>query len=286
MYAITTNNVYKSTKESIWFNIFNEEYVSFSNISCNPTGKNVLVSGIKRVKQDNVIVERTNVVYYSDDYGITWSLIYSNNNANSKINDYIISIKYTSKPSFVVLSLNGYVYEYDNTWKQLMCVNSWCSSIVSNYTNKLLMVSSGYMNGGLHVSYDYGLTLVKQSTLNFNMLITSDDSKYVSAICNTKPTQGIYISDDYGKSWNKTLSINTMLTSICCNTSGKFIVATSNNCMYVSNNYGVSWFKHDTAISDWNSSVINEDGTLIIATTLNYAKQASDIYFFRNVTFC
>ena len=76
-----------------------------------------------------------------------------------------------------------------------------------------------------------------------------------------------------------------MLTSICCNTSGKFIVATSNNCMYVSNNYGMSWFKHDTVISDWNSSVINEDGTLIIATTLNYAKHASDIYFFRNVFF-
>ena len=285
MYALSTNNIYKSTKESIWFNMFNAEYVSFSNISCNPTGNHVLVSGIKRVKQNNTIVERTTVMYYSDDYGTSWSLIYSNNNTNSTINDYIISIKCTTKPSFIILSLNGYVYEYDKTWKQLMCVNSWCSSIVSNYTNKLLMISSGYMNGGLYISCDYGLNLIKQSTLNFNVLTSSIDSKYVSAICNAKTTQGIYISDDYGKSWNKTLSINTMLTSIYCNTSGKFIVATSNKCIYVSNNYGVSWFKHETTVNDWNSSIINEDGTLIIATNLNYTIKMSDIYFFRNFNF-
>jgi hypothetical protein len=284
IYAVSTNNIYKY--DSTWTNVFNEEYVSFSNISCNTTGKNVIISGIKRVKQDSVITERTLVVYYSDDYGISWSLIYS----NAIINNYIISIKCTNKPSFLVLSLNGYVYEYsyeyDKSWKQLMCLNSWCSSIISNYKNNLLMISSGYMNGGLYISYNYGITLIKQSTLNFNVLTSSVDSKYVYAIYNSKPTQGIYISSDYGKSWNKTLSINTILTSIYCNNSGKFIVSTSNAFIYVSNNYGVSWFTHETIANDWNSSFINEDGTLIIGTTLNYAKQMSDIYFFSNFNFC
>ena len=283
IYALSTNNIYKY--DSTWTNVFNEEYVSFSNISCNTTGKNVIISGIKRVKQDSVITERTSVVYYSDDYGVSWSLIYSNNNTITTMNDYIISIKCTNKPSFIILSLNGYVYEYDKSWKQLMCVNSWCSSIISNYNNNLLMISSGYMNGGLYISYNYGASLIKQSTLNFNVLTSSNDSKYIYAICNAKPTQGIYISYDYGKSWNKTLSINTVLTSIYCNNSGKFIVATSNAFIYVSNNYGISWFKHETIANDWNSSIINEDGTLIIGTTLNYAKQMSDIYFFRNFDF-
>ena len=284
IYALSTNNIYKY--DSTWINVFNEEYVSFSNISCNTTGKNVIISGIKRVKQDSVITERTSVVYYSDDYGVSWCLIYSNNNTITNINDYIISIKCTNKPSFIILSLNGYVYEYDKSWKQLMCLNSWCSSIISNYKNNLLMISSGYMNGGLYISYNYGISLIKQSSLNFNVLTSNIDCKYVYAICNSKPTQGIYISSDYGKSWNKTLSVNTILTSIYCNNSGKFIVATSNAFIYVSNNYGISWFKHETAAKDWNSSIINEDGTLIIGTTLNYAKQMSGIYFFSNFNFC
>ena len=283
IYALSTNNIYKY--DSTWTNVFNEEYVSFSNISCNTTGKNVIISGIKRVKHESIITERTSVVYYSDDYGVSWSLIYSNNNTITNINDYIISIKCTNKPSFIILSLNGYVYEYDKSWKQLMYVNSWCSSIISNYKNKLLMISSGYMNGGLYISYNYGASLIKQSTLNFNVLTSSIDAKYIYAICNAKPTQGIYISSDYGKSWNKTLSVNTILTSIYCNNIGKFIVATSNAFMYVSNNYGISWFKHETTANDWNSSIINEDGTLIIGTTLNYAKQMSDIYFFSNFNF-
>ena len=290
IYALSTTNVYKykwsnmDTDNGSWSNQFTEEYVSFSNISCNPSGKKIIVSGIKRVKRDNAIVERTTVIYYSNDYAATWTLIYSNNNNNStsNVNDYIISVKCTSKPSFIVLSLNGCVYEYDKSWKQLMHVNSWCSSIVSNYPNKLLIISSGYMNGGVYISYDYGLTLVKQSTLNFNVLVSSIDSKYISAICNAKPTQGIYISGDYGNSWNKTLSVNVMLTSIHCNNSGKFIVATSNTCMYTSNNYGMTWLTYETDIHDWNSSTVNEDGTLIIGTTLNYATNISNVYFITN----
>jgi photosystem II stability/assembly factor-like uncharacterized protein len=279
MFAITTCGIYISNDLGfVWTSCFSTNTVTWYCICSDITGQYIIASA--KINNIEDILYRKSVVYYSDNYGQTWNL--SSYHSQMNENDYLISIKYTDRQTFVLLSMNGYIYEstdYGKNWNTLSVIDSWCSSVT--YNNKLLTVACGYANGGIYLSDDRGVLWVKQTDIKCKLLSASFSCQYLACICNSNPNGGIYVSNDYGAVWNRTLPLCIDWTSITMDYTGKSIYASSSNKgIYFSDNYGVSWIKLETNTIDWNCSIVNNDGTRLVASTLNYSTKVSDIYVY------
>lgn len=282
IFALSIQGIYKSnTSGSEWTICLLANNITWYNICCNVTGQYVVASSKKSVIE-NSTVKRQNIIYQSEDYGETWNTITFELNPNE--NDYLIKIKYTDRQSFISLSLNGYIYEsidYGKNWVQISTINIWCSSIVCNYNNNLLIVASGYNKGGIYVSKNYGISWTKQMDVICNLITASTCCQYLACTSNSTINGGIYVSNDYGINWNRTLSLSCIWTSITMDCTGMIIYASScNDGIYFSDNYGISWIKFETTINDWNCLMINEDGNRLVASTLNHSSKVSDIYVY------
>jgi photosystem II stability/assembly factor-like uncharacterized protein len=69
--------------------------------------------------------------------------------------------------------------------------------------------------------------------------ITSNSTgQYLAA---TSPSNGIYVSSDYGTTWKNTFNSFTGLTYIKSNSSGKYLAVCGGDRVYTSNDYGNTW---------------------------------------------
>ena len=281
IFALSNKGIYKSNDLGfIWTVCLHSDVITWYTICCNTTGQYVVASSKKSVIENSIVTRKT-VIYYSEDYGETWILTTTDLNANEP--DYLIKINYTDRHSFISLSLNGHIYEsmdYGKSWVQISTINSWCSSFVSNYNKKLLIVASEYNKGGIYLSNDYGIQWIKQLDVSCKLITASTGCQYLACTSKSKNNGGVYVSNDYGTTWNLTLELSCEWTSITMDYTGRSIYASSSaDGIYFSDNYGVSWVKLETTIDNWNCLIVN-DGSRLVASTLNYSTKVSDIYVY------
>jgi len=281
MFALTTCGIFKSENLGFTWNVcLKNNGVTWYVICSDITGQYIIASAKINVIGDAFY--RKSVVFHSENYGQTWELSSYYSQIND--NDYLISMKCSDRQSFVLLSMNGYIYEstdYGKNWVTLSIINSWCSSIACSYTNKLLIVASKYSKGCIYVSKDYGINWIKQLDISCNLITASNCCKYLACTSNSNLNGGIYVSNDYGTTWIRTLSLSCNWTSITMDYTGKSVYASSSDDgIYFSDNYGVSWVKLETVFDNWNCFTVNEDGSRLVASTLNYSKKISDIYVY------
>jgi len=272
MYAVSNQGIYKSMDYAkTWTISLENKNVQWITICSDTSGKNIIAGAIL-----NITLERQNILYYSNDYGNTWNTsthtIYTN--------DYLTSITYNDKPSFIAVSFNGRIYESINrgkSWELISVIQTLCSSIVTSFINQSLYVSSFYGNRGIYVSVDYGKNWIKRCNIICNLLAGSFSCQYLAATCNTRKMEGIYVSCDYGKTWNRTLTIKGDWCCLVSNYTGQCLGAICKSPavegIYVSSNYGESWVKIDTEITGWNSLILND--TALFASTFN------DLYLYK-----
>jgi photosystem II stability/assembly factor-like uncharacterized protein len=288
IYALSKQGIYKSTDYgNAWtISLTNEnEDTQWVSVCSDMSGKYIVAFAIINTSI------RQNILYYSNNFGEIWNT--SSHTINST--DYLTSITYNDKPSFISVSFNGRIYEsvnYGESWSKISAINTLCSSILSNYNNKFLYVSSCYGNRGIYISNDYGKTWKKQCNLICNLLAGSFCCKYLVATCNTKNMEGIHVSNDYGQTWTKTLSIKGYWSSIVSNYSGKYLGAIcksdEHGGIYLSYNYGISWIKNDTTINDTtiddlNYLILSDNGSLLFASASNCQNNTSNIYLYKNL---
>ena len=83
-------------------------------------------------------------------------------------------------------------------------------------------------------------------------------------------SSGIYISKDYGTSWNLTSAPIITWLGISCNSTGERIVAvTLFNYIYISNDYGITWIRTSAPYGAWRAVTSNNTGQYITAVSSN-----------------
>lgn len=222
-------------------------------------------------------------IYYSNDYGITWS----NNNINGLWKSVSAGTQYVSAVDY-----NNNIYNSIDSSKVWYITPDLfeLNSVGINQDSSLLVVSQN--NGLIYLSNDYGLTFepipnddkVTSYTLNWSKIVISNKisntNKYI--IIAIAYDNYVYLSSDNGIIFNKVLTIglNGIGQWISCDLSetGQYItVLDYNGNMYKSNDYGNTWLNIINSHT-WVSISISASGQYQNAVSQDYILSISNDY--------
>jgi hypothetical protein len=221
-------------------------------------------------------------IYNSSDYGLTWNKIIIDASPYSFFN---VGLAMSSSGQYQTVNIclssgSSHIYissDFGINWK----------IITTSYIpgSALCMSSSGqfqYLFGILHSPQDYilrssnygetfELVFTPPESVTFASYRCSSSGQYVIA-CDTD-TNGIYISKDYGLTWNLLNNnyVYSLSTSVGMSSSGQYITAVDNTTstgIYVSRDYGNSFISigNNTTISNWSDIIMSSSGEIQIAS--------------------
>jgi hypothetical protein len=229
-------------------------------------------------------------IYYSNNYGVSFSLLINQPNGISNSN-YYVTCDSTGQKLFAVSNGEGatttttYIgiasvsFAGTATWSYpsdpSLNVQFWVG-IASDSTGTNLVAIAGkalnYYNSYIYTSINGGVTWNNYGSTGTNLLwqsITSDSTgQYLAAAATTSDSiaGGIYTSKNYGETWTLTSLTNTLQWNfISSDSTGKILLATSfNNDLYLSTNYGVSFELQINAPQNaqWYSCCIGGNSTI------------------------
>jgi photosystem II stability/assembly factor-like uncharacterized protein len=276
-----------------------------TDIACTANGQIIYLTLVENSQEDNYI-------YKSTDYGRTFSPL-----PNPNI-PYWFSITCDSTGQNVVAGefsiysglVNQIYYSRDSgaTWNEsnIDITENYCYGLASSsngqyvYASATLQYNSNICTFLAYSSIDYGANF--SSILSFNITIDprSGDNSYLFKIaCSSNGeyvfaavgTQGVYVSADYGSTWNPTnadTNSSQIYDSISCDSTGQYVVAadSNNHYTYVSSDYGDTWTLQNTPGSENGSNINifdNIDVPLIILYP-NVVKMTSDAQYMYSST--
>ena len=245
--AITYDNTYVSHNYGIDWEIKPSGVGGF-DISMSSDGR---IQGV--VKDWNA--------YISYDYGNTWNIKNPNPFSAPK------SIKLSSDGRIQVINGSdgcygvcdpGFIHishDYGNTWKQSINIAVYRDIAISADGR---IIAAAYMNGPILMSYDYGTTWINKATNItlthiYGITMSADGRTIVAAIHNsTIPTNKIYISTDYGNTWQYKSDLyangNDRTQSIAMSSDGRIITNVYN--------YGKIWTSYASTLSPNSINVL------------------------------
>lgn len=224
-------------------------------------------------------------LYLSQDYGATWSQIYTNG----------VSQVLFTKNSILIISYGGGVYQsFDNGQNWLLRISGlqFKKINVSSNGNNVCVVKSN----DCYISTDEGetftftsnseimnaycfndgrvLTITRDgySTVSINIdgvtklsisskvvysIATSSNELYIAVVIG-----GIYLSSDGGNTFSKTNYSDTTLRCMAMSDNARYITAPSYSSKYVytSNDYGTTWEQISTSMSNLVQAAMSGDG--------------------------
>ena len=233
-----------------------------------------------------VVVNNSNPIIYSDDYGKTWyyplSEIYSTGLAINSSQDENIDGKY--RYSIYILDFDAGIkksYDYGETWdfvnfiteENFFLLLSITTSSNGQYVYCLVQTFQQIINTlGVMVSHDYGETWIFTDlgiqynyVITFNTDITNfgiSTSENGSSISLTIENNKIYISNDYGLSFNNNNDspIYNYIYPVKTSSSGQYQLSfITNREIILSKDYGNIWNKINI-IKVWVACTISLTG--------------------------
>lgn len=179
-------------------------------------------------------------IYISDDYGQTW------HKSNGTTTEEYVAITTSADGKYVYIAGNAH-----EIWKSSDFGETWTISTVAPLNN-------------------FGWGTVK----------TSDDGKDVIAGTEGQPNEGIYVSNDYGSTWNsESPATDGLYYATAVSGNGSYMLAPdSNGDVYISSDHGNTWTT-STAPNGlgYNGSSISTDGKyMVLAAVSNGIYYSSD----------
>jgi hypothetical protein len=210
-----------------------------------------------------------NNIYYSSNYGATWSLA-----TGFLANAAYIWMGMSGTGQYQLTSINTastalYVSSnYGQTWSATSYTigagaagRSSCISYDGQYQ---FNVQGG---GSIAVSSNYGATFANAavSTGSWNGVCCSSSGQYVTACIYGG---NIFYSTNYGVAWTACTGLsNTNWSQMCCSASGQYqMVTVQSGSIWYSSNYGVNWTVSNAPTSaGWQSISCTSSGQYVIA---------------------
>jgi len=235
----------------------------------------------------------TGNVYYSSNYGTTWTAV------SPPLNLNLSRVAMSSSGQFQTVTVfgNGYgggnIYystNYGVSWKSSRSSSisfpSWSTSNFGRW-NSVAISSSGQYQvavdtdsnvGRVWISNNYGITWVIaiNSPLTWNGAAISSSGQYVSVT--TFISTNIYISKDYGVSFQQSNSAITIWGGVYMSASGQYQCAynTTDSYIYISKNYGQSWLQSNFIQTGLGAISMSSSGQYVITSG------PSNIYYSTN----
>ena len=163
--------------------------------------------------------------------------------------------------------------DFGKTWRNLDTILAQICAMSSDG-----QYQSAVSTSKLYVSQDYGSTWTEKTISNrggdrYTDISISSDGKYQVLLDNRFDSgqSFIYISKDYGDSWQLSTTGGTYLTNVSISSDGKYIVAVRTaGFPMISRNYGQTWgvISLSSALS-WVSVAISANGKYITLTESN-----------------
>ena len=255
----------------------------FNSISISATGK--YQTTVQRTQDDNIDPDcKMSSIWISNDNGATWINISEN---ISELTKNWTSIGVSSSGQYQVASYQpGFIYlseNYGTTWSKTNSPEaSWYGVAISGNGKFLLGASNIYksdINSNIYLSSDNGATWTSKLNaklwLNCSIsysgqymaVIAFSDSNEVNPETGILPVGSVYISNNYGDTWNQA-TIKDFFTNVAISETGKYILVCANNCnygpalprpLYLSSDFGVNWKSIDLP-DTWISVSISQDG--------------------------
>jgi hypothetical protein len=230
-----------SAQPSLDYSTFGSTWTQTSSVSANWFSPAMSGTGQYQI---NAIYG--GAIYYSSNYGQTWTIATSSPTGNwgsaamSNNGKYAV-ICYTAN-NLGTPGLSYYSSTYGQTWTSTaISVNGKVAMSFSGQYMCITNHSSGTL--GVYVSSNYGLTWTRTNTNGMYVICMSATGQYVY----TSPYTGTaYMSSDYGQTWSIMSGIPSLiyLQHISTNASGRYITITTNvNGFYYSSNYGLTFTK-------------------------------------------
>jgi photosystem II stability/assembly factor-like uncharacterized protein len=165
-------------------------------------------------------------------------------------------------------------YDYGNTWipSSQNFSSAWFGISMSSNGQYQTAVAQ---NDHIHISNDYGLTWVSNTSTsnnnNWNSVCISQTGQYQTAVGNgygSKLYNGlIFVSSDYGITWNVQYPYNNCWTYVAMSNSGRHQTVVSLNLygikdpnnvlgfVFNSDDYGITWSKNMSLVQSYYSCV-------------------------------
>lgn len=190
--------------------------------------------------------------------------------------------------NLVFISYDGFIYKssnsgnnwsyssYNYTDSKDNSINRWVnlersgSKIISNIDGTYLFVC--VESNGIYSYSNNRWTKTRAPNTYWNFITCDSTGKYVAAASlhsdYNLSTSKIYISSNYGETWNNKLNFNNLCTYMKSNFSGSNIVAClDSNVIYISKDFGNSWSQINNNLNGMCSAVINDNGSAIIVAS-------------------
>ena len=227
-------------------------------------------------------------LYWSDDYGHTWTA-----STSYESDDPWRSISISSNGTYALAcdhdgNSNGFRYRSINGGKDWTVIpgNGVFYSVSISSSGQYGLACTGNSAGRIFYSSDSGATwtIAPSASTAWRSVSISSSGQYGFA-CNYAPNTGlVYYSNDYGNNWTPsttaTLS-NGDWISVSISSSGQYGIASTTNGgnIYYSNDYGHNWTQTTTTSGrNWSSVSISSTGQYGVACNNNdgFAWYSSD----------
>ena len=207
-------------------------------------------------------------MYYSNNYGASWSLATLSNAATgityismSSSGQYCIASNYGTTIQFYISSNYGVTWTFTP-----YSATSWYFNAISS-TGQYQGIVQYTSGGALYYSTNYGQTFTQASTPTTGSWtgITMSSSGQIQYACMS--SSYIYTSVNYGATWLQTGSISANWNGICCSSSGQYVSAIIyNGSIWYSSNYGSTWTQSNATSLAYNDIKCSATGQYQIAS--------------------
>jgi len=183
----------------------------------------------------------------------------------------------------------GYIYtssDFGAMWSQNTSApsNGWYGVAMSNCGRYQLAVPNSYKsppsNGFIYSSWDYGQTWISQQGPGEQLwLVGAMDASgrtqvavvfgSLSEDLSIASPGNIYISRDFGYTWNAVPSLSDFFTTVAISSCGRYLTAGAQNCnfapaipkpLYISHDGGVNWMILNSNTDNWLNVAMTADG--------------------------
>lgn len=253
--------IYNSTDAGKYWNTYKTDKISnWKNITCDISGRVIITT------------ENIGNIYVSKDNGLFW-------NANTSIGIKNWSGLCCSSDGFNIVSYEK-THTIGNIWFSNTQGINWINYptpnlIINNLScdSEMKYILGTELNGNIITSNNKGISWINRtnSPKNWSSCATNSTGVYMVACVKD---EFIYISSNYGQTWNVKLNdITRNWTSVSINSAGNYMIATSSGnanssidtgYIFISNDFGNTW-----SYANWQSISCNLEGDLVIAAIKN-----------------
>ena len=173
---------------------------------------------------------------------------------------------------------------YGNNWNKVEISEGGLYTASMSASGQYISIVGYY----IYISSNYGASFTPITALydSFFSIYMSASGQYQTAVSTNLGLGSLYISIDYGNTWNVKTQVSPLpplsnidWSSVCISYTGQYQLASSTSNAYISSDYGNTWtISRSLGASNYTSSAMSASGQYLSIAVSGISIQSSNIY--------